>query len=62
STTLSHGAATAKPTARRLGFTLQKVIIRNLITPNKLILMSYLQNFNFAWCVGILSGEVRSEI
>jgi len=23
--------------------------------------MSYLQNFNFAWCVGILSGEVRSE-
>ncbi len=24
--------------------------------------MSYLQNFNFAWGVGIFSGEERSEI
>ncbi len=32
---------------------LQKVILRNLIKPNQLIIRSYLQNFNFAWCVGI---------
>ncbi len=45
---------------RRLGLTLQKVILRNLIKPNQLIIRSYLQNFNFAWVWSRYFSVVRS--
>ncbi len=55
-TLLDESSASRCLNHRRLGLTLQKVILRNLIKPNQPDnIRSYLQNFNFAWCVGIFS-------
>ncbi len=54
---MTHDVVGKSYTNRRLGLTLQKVILRTLIKPNQLIIRSYLQNFN---CVVWVFFVVRS--